>query len=139
LLVLSGIAADAKGDRIIRSDDGQCALWVGAVDDLWQFGKPRGVGGPWKETSVQANTPSDAYLATGYDHKRLTLSHASKEAVTFKIEADFTGTGVWSEVVSLAVKPGEKLEQNFPDAFGAYWLRVSASAATKATAQFEYY
>jgi hypothetical protein len=138
LLVLSGIADEAKGDRIIRSDDGQCALWVGAVDDLWQFGKPRGVGGPWMETSVQANTPSDAYLATGYDHKRLRLSHTGSTTVTFKVEADFTGTGRWSEVVSFAVKPGEKLQHNFPAAFGAYWLRVTASADTTATAQFEY-
>jgi hypothetical protein len=138
LLVLSGIADDAKGDRIIRSDDGKCALWVGAVDDLWSFGKPRGVGGPWLETAVKANTPSDAYLATGYDQKRLTLSHSSKAAVSFKVEADFTGTGSWSEVVTLKVKPGQKLEHIFPNAFGAYWLRVIADADTAATAQFDY-
>jgi hypothetical protein len=139
LLVLSGIADDAKGDRIIRSDDGKCALWVGAVDDLWQFGKPRGHGGPWLETSVKANVPSDAYLATGYDQKRLTLSHASRQTVTFKIEADFTGTGSWSEVATLKVKPGQKLKHNFPAAFGAYWLRVSSDADTTATAQLDYF
>jgi hypothetical protein len=139
LLVLSGIATDTKGDHIIRSDDGKCAVWAGAVDDLWKFGKPRGHGGPWVETSVKANVPSDAYLATGYDHKRLTLWHAGNAPVTFKIEADFSGTGVWTQVVSLSVKPGEKLEHTFPDAFGAYWLRVSASADTTATAQFEYF
>lgn len=139
LLVISGIADDAKGEHIIRSDDGKCALWVGALDDLWQFGKPCGHGGPWFETPVKANSPSDAYLCTGYDHKRLTLSHASKEAVTFKIEADITGTGKWCEVTSVTVKPGEKLEHKFPDAFAAYWLRVTSSADTTATAQFEYF
>lgn len=138
LLVMSGITADAKGEHIIHSDDGHCALWAGTVDDLWQFGKPRGIGGPWFKTVVKAGEPSDAYLATGYDHKRLTLSHASKETVTFKVEADFTGTGSWSEVVSINVKPGEKLTHHFPEAFGAYWLRVTASADTTATAQFEY-
>jgi hypothetical protein len=138
LLVLSGIADDAKGDRIIHSDDGKCALWVGAVDDLWAFGKPRGVGGPWLKTAVKANTPSDAYLATGFDQKRLTLSHSSKAAVSFKVEADFSGTGSWSEVVTLKVKPGETLEHKFPNAFGAYWLRVVADTDTTATAQFEY-
>ena len=139
LLVLSGIAADAKGEHIIRSDDGQCALWAGAVDDLWQFGKPRGTGGPWLETSVRAKVPSDAYLATGYDQKRLTLSHAGKQPITFRVEADFTGTGQCSEVISLEVKPGEKRAHDFPDAFGAYWLRVVASADTTATAQFDYF
>ena len=139
LLVMSGIADDAKGEHIIRSDGGQCALWVGAVDDLWKFGKARGRGGPWLETAVKAGVPSDAYLATGYDHKRLTLSHQSKEGVTFKVEADFTGTGVWAEVTSLSVKPGQILDHTFPDAFGAYWLRVTASADATATAQFEYF
>ena len=26
------------------SDDGKTALWVGAVDDVWRLGKPRGFG-----------------------------------------------------------------------------------------------
>jgi hypothetical protein len=138
LLVLSGIAAAAKGEHIIRSDDGQAALWVGGVDDLWQFGKPRGIGGPWQDTTVKAHEASDAYLATGYDHKRLTLLHAGKEAVTFTVEADFTGTGQWHEVVALAVIPGQKLEHKFPNAFGAYWLRVVADKDTTATAIFTY-
>lgn len=108
------------------------------MDDLWQFGKARGVGGPWLETAVKAGEPSDAHLATGYDKKRLTLSHTNKEAVTIQVEADFTGTGQWNEVFSLPMKPGEKLEHNFPAAFGAYWLRVVASADTTATAWFTY-
>ncbi|HRZ56126.1 MAG TPA: hypothetical protein P5525_11795 [Candidatus Paceibacterota bacterium] len=138
LLVLSGIAHHSGGDRIIRSDDGRCALWVGAVDDLWQFGKPRGRGGPWLDTEVVAGRPSDAYLATGYDHKRLTLSHRGQSTVTFMVEADFTGTGTWSEVAAIEVKRGARVEHTFPAAFGAYWLRVAASADTTATAQFEY-
>ena len=138
LFVISGIAGDAKGEHIIRSDDGKFALWVGALDDLWQFGKPRGHGGPWFDSSVKALVPSDAYLASGYDHKKLTLSHTSQESVTFKIESDITGTGKWGEVTSLTVKPGEKLEYKFPEAFAAYWLRVTSSADTTATAQFEY-
>lgn len=138
LLIVSGIADRAGGDRIIRSDDGRCALWVGVVDDLWQLGKPRGRGGPWLDTEVKAGQPSDAYLATGYDQKRLTLSHRGQGTVTFTVEADFTGTGTWSEVTALKVKPGATVRHKFPDAFGAYWLRVTAWADTTATAQFEY-
>lgn len=139
LLVLSGIADRAGGERIIRSDDGRCALWVGAVDDLWQFGKPRGRGGPWLDTEVKAGEPSDAYLATGYDQKRLTLSHRGQSTVTFLVEADFTGSGTWSDVAAISVKRGAKVQHRFPDAFGAYWLRVTVSEGTTATAQFEYH
>ncbi len=138
LLVLSGVADGATSDRIIRSDDGRCALWVGAVDDLWSFGKPRGTGGPWRDTAVKAGVPSDAYLATGYDQKRLTLSHAGRQPVTIRVEADFTGTGAWAEVIKLTVPPGKPVEHRFPDAFGAYWLRLLADKDSTATATFLY-
>ncbi len=139
LLVISGLADDAQGEHVIRSEDGKCALWVGAVDDLWAFGKPRGRGGPWFASPVRAKTPSDAYLATGYDQKRLMLSHASDKSVSFRLEADFAGTGTWSEVGVFKVRPGEWCEHRFPTAFGAYWLRITADTDTTATAQFEYF
>ena len=76
LMLISGVDADAPaGEHIIRSDDGRVALWAGAVDDLWKLGKPRGTGGPWKNSAIKAGVPSDPYLATGFDRKRLTVSH----------------------------------------------------------------
>lgn len=136
LLVMSGVAADAKGEHIVRSDDGKCALWVGAVDDLWSLGKPRGAGGPWRDTAVKAGEPSDPYLATGFDKKRLTIT--SSVAAKIRVEADFTGTGVWSEVVTIPVQAGKAGEYQFPDSFGAYWLRVASDKDTTATAIFAY-
>jgi hypothetical protein len=138
MLVISGITDDAKGEHIVRSDDGKAALWLGAIDDLWKFGKPRGTGGPWRDTAVKAGEPSDAFLCTGYDHKRVTLSHSAKTPVKMRIEADITGTGQWGEAITLAVKPGEKVEHRFPDSFAAYWLRVTADADCTASAQFTY-
>ena len=136
LLVMSGVAGDAKGAHIIRSDDGKTALWVGAVDDLWQLGKPRGIGGPWRDAIVKAGVPSDPYLCTGYDKKRLTLT--SSAAGKFRVEADFTGTGTWAEVTTLMALPDMLIEYKFPDAFGAYWLRLVSEQDTMATAVFTY-
>lgn len=138
LLVMSGVTNDAGGDHIVRSDDGKAALWVGGVDDLWQFGKPRGEGGPWKNSKVKAGQPCDAYLATGYDRKELTLSHKAGKAVVFHIEADITGTGHWSRIASLEVAAGETKKHVFPESFGAYWLRLVSGADTTATATFRY-
>jgi len=138
LLVMSGIEASAKGEHIIRSSDGKEAVWVGAVDDLWKMGKARGHGGPGKKSSVKAGEASDPYLATGYDKKSLTLSNEGKEAVSFRIEADFTATGQWHDVATVSVKSGEKVEHKFPDAFGAYWLRIVPDKDTTATAEFVY-
>ena len=44
------------------------------VDDLWRLGKPRGIGGPWKNTEVKAGEPSDPYVMTAYDRKQVNLT-----------------------------------------------------------------
>lgn len=136
LLVISGLRQDARGEHIVRSTDGGTALWVGAVDDLWAFGKPRGFGGPWKNTKVKAGHPSDPYLVTGYDHKELNLSTDTSARVT--VEADLTGTGFWVPVQSFDLSPGEDKTHVFPTSFGAYWLRCTSSEDATVTAQLEY-
>ena len=50
LLVLAGLKADAQeSTHVYMSDEGKTSLWFGGIDDLWKFGKPTGVGGPWKK------------------------------------------------------------------------------------------
>ncbi len=95
LLILSGTSlnSSAHNPHLIRSDDGKTALWAGAVDDLWKFGKPRGKGGPWKDTVVEPGNPSDPYLMTGYDKKSLTLSSDADTEIT--VELDISGDGNW--------------------------------------------
>jgi len=138
LLVLTGVTDDAKGEHIVRSDDGKCALWLGAVDDLWQFGKARGEGGPWKNSAVQPGQPSDAYLMAGYDKKRVTLSHDAKSVVEFTIEIDYLGDGSWDKYQTLTVAAGQNLEHAFPKGFEARWVRVTANQGCEATATFKY-
>ncbi|MFA6564901.1 MAG: hypothetical protein WCV00_23550 [Verrucomicrobiia bacterium] len=140
LLVMSGVVADAPRDNphIIRSEDGKCALWAGTVDDLWQFGKPRGVGGPWKDTAVKANEPSDPYLMTGYDQKSLTLSHDAAEKVSMRVEVDISGTGQWVSYRAFDVPAGKEVNHTFPAEFAAYWVRLIANRDVKATASFTY-
>jgi hypothetical protein len=140
MLFLSGISADAPADNphIIRSADGRCALWAGVVDDLWQLGKPRGRGGPWHNTKVQAGVPSDPYLMTGYDHKHLTLSHQSSSPVKMRVEVDLAGLGQWVVYQEFTVPPGQPVQHQFADAFSAYWVRCVASQETTATATLVY-
>jgi hypothetical protein len=140
LLVISGVAADAPATNthIIRSADRRAAVWVGAVDDLWSFGKPVGIGGPWKNTTVAADTPSDPYLLTGYNRKSLSLAHTSTASVRFRVEVDPTGMGHWVTYTTLDVPAGKSVDHLFPAEYQAYWLRVSASSPTTATAQLTY-
>ena len=138
LLVLTGVDATAgASEHIVRSEDGRAAVWVGAVDDLWVFGKSRGEGGPWKNTAVKAGEPSDAYLMTGFDKKELTLSHKGADAVVMALELDITGTGVWRTFGTYRVESGKTVEVNL-DTVKAYWLRVKADKSCEATAWLVY-
>jgi len=136
LFVISGIDAETKSGHIVRSDDGKGALWIGAIDDLWQFGKPVGVGGPWLKTSVKAGIWSDPYLMNGFDQKEVELS-ADRDGV-IRLEVDIDGTGNWVSAGDFTLKAGQTVRHVFPTAFSAYWVRVSADADCTATAQFIY-
>jgi hypothetical protein len=85
LFIMTGVADSAprNNPHIIRSDDGKAAVWAGAIDDVWKLGKPRGDGGPWKNSPVKAGQPSDPYLMTGYDRKSVKLSHNGEGTVGF--------------------------------------------------------
>ncbi len=141
LLVMTGLAGPtaAGGDRhVIRSADGRAAVWVGAVDDLWKLGKAVGRGGPWQNTPVRAGQPSDPYLLTGYDSKKLTLSQRGPRPTSVRVEVDITGDGQWVIYRTFELPAEGRLEHQFPDAFQAYWLRVTASSDTIATAWLDY-
>jgi hypothetical protein len=139
LFAIAGVAANAATNtHVYRSDDGQAALWFGNVDDLWRMGAPRGVGGPWKDTVVQAGAPSDPYLMLGYERKELALSHAAAQPVTFIVEVDFAADNTWSEYARFTVAPGEVATHVFPAGYSAHWVRVKSDTTTTATAQFSY-
>ena len=141
MLVLSGLLPDAAADsdRVVRSDDGKCALWLGAVDDLWSFGKPVGRGAVWQNTAVHAGEASDPMLATGFDRKTLILENRSDKPVDVALEADFTCDGEWREVLRVQVPPGMKFERvALPDALQAYWFRTVALGDATLSATFVY-
>ena len=140
LLIMTGINPEAGKDNphIIFSVDRKAAVWAGVIDDLWKMGKPVGHGGPWKNTEVKASEPSDPYLIGFYDHKKISLSHDSKEPVKFKIEVEPVGHGPWMTYKKVTIPQGETFEHNFPDNFQARWIRFSSNKNCKATAWLVY-
>ena len=146
LLVLAGTKPDGQPDGHYfssnpapgRAGGGAAAgVWCGSIDDLWKFGKPRGTGGPWKNTAIKAGEPSDAYLMTNFDKKTLIFTHDAKEAVTVTIEVDPTNSSFWKAVHKIEAKPGQTT-YTFPDGFNAYWVRLSVDKPCTATATFLY-
>ncbi len=136
LLFFTGLDPETKSEHILRSADGKAAVWAGVIDDLWKLGKPRGLGGPWKNTGVEAGTPSDPYLMTGYDQKSYRIE--SDTAATIRLEVDVDGTGVWAPYQSFKVEPGTVVEGEFPIEFSAYWVRAVSDTNTNATVQLRY-
>jgi hypothetical protein len=139
LLFMAGRASIGVGEHMpsFPVTSGQYGLWIGAVDDLWKFGKPRGYGGPWRKTAVVANRPSDPYLMTGYDRKDLALFQRGADKVRMTVEVDFTGNGDWTKYQTFEVG-SESVRHSFPEAFAAYWVRVVADHDCEATALFKY-
>lgn len=139
LLVLAGIKSDAAKDGHVFRDPtlGQ-ALWFGGIDDLWKFGKPVGLGGPWLNTAVKPGEPSDPYLMTGYDRKVAELSHDSADTATITLQIDIDGEGHWVEYDSFDVPVGAGTKHEFPEAFSAHWIRAICDKETNASVQFEY-
>jgi hypothetical protein len=139
MLVLAGVRADAvAGEHCYRSTDGRAAVWFGEVDDLWSLGVPVGVGGPWRDSAVEAGRASDPYLMAGYRTKSLALSHRGEEKVTFTVEVDFVANGSWSPYARIDVAAGQTVTHRFPAGYSAHWVRVKADRATTATAMLTY-
>jgi hypothetical protein len=137
LMVISGTRINAPRDGRFFADGQDRGLWFGAIDDLWKLGKPTGRGGPWQKTPVAADQPSDPYLMTGYDEKRVELSHDADTAVTFEIQIDFDHQG-FRTYKTLEVPAGKKLVHCFDEGFHAHWARVSVDRDCTATAWFVY-
>ncbi len=137
LYIMSGIdTAETTNEHIIKSDDGKTAVWAGTIDDIWKLGKPRGKGGPWLDSIVKANTPSDPYLMTGFDKKSLSLN--SNTATTITAQIDLTGTGLWADYKTFKLEADKIVDHTFPTEFQAYWIRFSSENDAVVSAQLTY-
>ena len=139
LMVMSASRAGLEAnDRLVGAKTGEGVLWLGVSDDVWQLGKARGEGGPWKDSSVRAGEHSDPYLMTGFSDKTLRLSHDGPAPLGVRVQIDLTGTGLWVQYANFDVPAGRTFEHHFPDGFNAYWVRAVALADARVTAQLTY-
>jgi hypothetical protein len=138
LLVMSGVKKNAPAsEHIFKTKDGNLGLWFGSIDDIWNFGKPVGEGGPWKNKAVKANELSDMYLMTGYDKKSVQLESDKDAQISLFIHINhYLERPVLFKTFS--VKAGEKIRYEFPEGFSAHWVQVLADTDCKATAWFVY-
>ena len=134
LLALGGNQNTPNNDNLRYQGQPQSGIWFGKTDDLWQWGKPAGWGGPWRKTNVRAGTPSDPFLMTGFTNKILHLK--TDRPSNIRIEIDFLGNGSWELYERVAVNGYAR--HIFPVGFSAHWVRVTSSVSCSATAEFMY-
>lgn len=140
MLIMSGIDATktTNNPHIFQSDDKRCSIWAGVIDDLWKLGKPVGKGGPWVNSNIEANVPSDAYLFGYYDNRTLILSHKATKPIEIRVELDPTGDNNWVAYRTFRVKPNEILTFQFPTSVQARWIRFISNENINATAWLDY-
>lgn len=125
-------------DRNPLAGQPQAGLWFGKTDDLWDFGKPAGWGGPWHKTQVEADEPSDPYLMNGFDQKVLHLKNESDQDMEITVEVDFVGSLEWTTYEVLKVPAGGYVHYEFPQGYQAHWVRLVPSRAGVVTGIFFY-
>ncbi len=138
MLVLGADNASPSHGKSPTTAEPQSGLWFGKTDDLWQFGKPSGWGGPWWDTAVKAGEVSDPYLMTGFEHKCLHVNHDAGTEITVDIEVDFRGHGDFHRYLQLKVPAEGYAQHTFPTGFSAHWVRLKADKDCTASAQFIY-
>ena len=131
-------SAASSNPRVIMTDDGKAGVWAGTIDDLWKLGKPVGYGGPWMNSIVNAEVPSDPYLMNGYDKKTLEISLSGSGEVNVTIEVDPTGDDEWFEYDTVSVIPGTLWTRQLPSGLSGRWIRFRADRNCIATAILRY-
>lgn len=134
MFVMAGNQNTPNRDNNPLGGQPQSGIWFGKTDDLWQFGKARGWGGPWRAAGVSAGEASEPFLMTGFDKKVLHLK--TDRQADIRVEVDFLGTGSWELYERIRVS-GYRYHV-FPFGFSAHWVRLVAENACTATAEFIY-
>ena len=116
----------AKG-KIAGPGLSQSNLWFVEPAQLDRFGPPVGRGAVWIREDVRAAVPSEPFLFAGFARRMAHFTHESEAEVTFRLEVDAAGDGLWSMLREVKVGPrGSGFVVFAPEEQGA-WVRVTAS------------
>jgi hypothetical protein len=116
----------------------QSGLWFGNIDELWSFGKPKGIGGPWYHNRLKAGAVSDPYLMNGFDQKTVHITNHSTTDIEISLEVDNLSNDTWSVYKKVKVPAGEYRYHVFETGFSAQWIRAKLNYEAEVTVQFTY-
>ena len=132
LLAVGGNETTPNNGAYSVAGQPQSGIWFGKTDDLWQWGKPAGWGGPWRRTPVKGGIASDPFLMTGFEKKMVHLK--TDRSASIEVEVDFLGDGSWEHYERLDVSGYAR--HVFPIGFAAHWARLTPATDCVASAEF---
>ncbi len=116
----------------------QTGLLFENIDDLWNYGKPKGWGAVWRKDTLEGESISDPFLMTGFDDKTLHVSQYSQGITRVTVQVDYLGDGSWEDYTSLTLLGKDYRFHVFPEGFSAHWVRLVVNQDCILTAQFTY-
>ncbi len=132
MLVLASDQADKS------SGQPQSGLWFGNIDELWGYGKPKGIGGPWYHSKVTKGEPSDPYLMNGFDQKTVHVTNHGNKEIEVTFEVDYLSDNSWNVYRKIKIPPHGYYYHVFENGFSAQWIRAVTNVSTEITVQFTY-
>ena len=123
----------AKGH--VAAPQSQSNLWFVKPEEIDHLGPVIGRGAVWLNDTVEAATPSDSYLFSGFQSRAAHLFTSAPTTLTF--EVDLNGNNTWTELSTVNVDGYHWY--SFPTASRGTWIRVTSSdSLKKATVWFTY-
>lgn len=112
-------------------------LWFVDAKQLNDIGPRSGRGAVWLNDTVQAGETSEPFIGSGFASRHVTICHTEAFPVTFDIEIDITGNGVFTHHTTLVAQVGRPFFiHNLP---AVPWVRfVARTAARGVTIMFSY-
>ncbi len=117
----------------------QSNLWFGKFEDLQKMGKPAGWGGVWNNENIKAGEASEPFMCCGFDWRVLHISHHSNTSISFKIEIDRDGTGIWEEYTTISVPAHGYKYFILPENLTACWIRLTANHDVDSVSAYFHY
>jgi hypothetical protein len=127
----------AKGD-IGGPGQSNSNLWFTDVNLPDNLGPATANGSIWLSDKVGANEPSEPMLFSGWTYTSIWLKNEGNQSVTFDLEVDKTGNGVWESFESTTLGAGEATVMTWSDENKGEWVRVKVDKETTATVHLSF-
>ena len=113
-------------------------LWFVDPGRIDLLGPTTAEGAVWLDETVDAGSPSEPFLFSGWPLRACWIHHRSGKPVDFTFEVDRQGSGQWDLLKTVTALPGKGTLVAFDKSETGEWVRVISGASTRATVQFCY-